>query len=291
MQTIRNNSPSRKFDGRVALVRRSFVAGALAFVVLATAPAGFGQATRTWVSGVGSDSNPCSRTAPCKTFAGAFSQTAPGGEIDALDPGGFGAVTITNSVTIDGGSNFASVLAAGVTISAGATDTVTLRNLSINGTGTGGTGINVTSAGSVRIENCTIYGFTNNGVSVTPAASTKINVTLKNVVISSCAAGVTASPAPTGTALLTAENLTVNYCSTGVSTITGATLSLDSALVSICTTAIQATGGTIRLSNTSIFDNTTGLSASGGGAIISFVNNRLFGNTTNGAPTQSIYQR
>ena len=62
------------------------------------------QATRTWVSGVGNDANPCSRTAPCKTFAGAISKTAAGGEIDALDPGGFGAVTITKSITIDGGA-------------------------------------------------------------------------------------------------------------------------------------------------------------------------------------------
>jgi hypothetical protein len=62
------------------------------------------QATRTWVSGVGDDANPCSRTAPCKTFAGAISKTAPRGEINALDPGGFGAVTITKAITIDGGA-------------------------------------------------------------------------------------------------------------------------------------------------------------------------------------------
>lgn len=61
------------------------------------------QASRTWVSGVGDDANPCSRTAPCKTFAGAISKTIAGGEIDALDPSGFGAVTITKAITIDGG--------------------------------------------------------------------------------------------------------------------------------------------------------------------------------------------
>src|SRR5438309_2453304 len=65
-------------------------------------PLAFAQATRTWVSGVGDDANPCSRTAPCKTFAGAISKTAKDGEIDALDPGGFGAVTVTKSITIDG---------------------------------------------------------------------------------------------------------------------------------------------------------------------------------------------
>src|SRR5579884_2720276 len=97
----------------------------------------FGQASRTWVSGVGDDANPCSRTAPCKTFAGAISKTASGGEIDALDPGGYGAVTITKSITIDGGGGqVASVLVAGtngIVIAAGASDVVTLRNLRLEG--------------------------------------------------------------------------------------------------------------------------------------------------------------
>src|SRR3954465_2621874 len=73
------------------------------------------QATRTWVSGVGDDINPCSRTAPCKTFAGAISKTAVGGEINAIDSGGFGSVTITKSITIDGSGVMASILASGTT--------------------------------------------------------------------------------------------------------------------------------------------------------------------------------
>src|SRR5271156_5897788 len=90
------------------------------------------QATRTWVSGVGDDVNPCSRTAPCKTFAGAISKTATGGEIDVLDPGGFGTVTITKSITLDGGGGqVASVLTVGtpgININA-AGAVVILRNL------------------------------------------------------------------------------------------------------------------------------------------------------------------
>src|SRR6202048_2989953 len=70
------------------------------------------QATRTWVSGVGDDANPCSRTAPCKTFPGAYSRTAVGGEIDALDPGGFGTITISKSITIDGGGGNAGQVAS-----------------------------------------------------------------------------------------------------------------------------------------------------------------------------------
>src|SRR5246127_3720838 len=106
--------------------------GAMAMPLLYAAPAQ-AQATRTWVSGVGDDANPCSRTAPCKTWAGAISKTAPGGEIDALDPGGFGAVTITKSITLDGGGGqVASVLVAGtngIVIAAQPTDVVTIRNL------------------------------------------------------------------------------------------------------------------------------------------------------------------
>src|SRR5438132_11978101 len=85
----------------------------IATFLLAFASIAQAQATRTWVSGVGDDVNPCSRTAPCKTFAGAISKTAAGGEIDCLDPGGFGAVTITKSITIDCGTVTGGILAAG----------------------------------------------------------------------------------------------------------------------------------------------------------------------------------
>ena len=91
------------------------------------------QASRTWISGVGDDANPCSRTFPCKTFAGAISKTAAGGEIDVLDPGGFGAVTITKAITLDGGyGQVGSILAAGgsngILVAAGINDTVVIRN-------------------------------------------------------------------------------------------------------------------------------------------------------------------
>jgi hypothetical protein len=136
------------------------------------------QATRTWVSGVGDDVNPCSRTAPCKTFAGAISKTAAGGEIDALDPGGFGAVTLTKSVTIDGtnGAGFGSILSSGVNgvnvndSASGSPNTiiVTLRNLSINGAGTtlGLSGINFTSGKAVHVEHCQIFNFSVNGITM-----------------------------------------------------------------------------------------------------------------------------
>src|SRR5262245_3082416 len=144
---------------------------AIAIFTFAFASIAHGQASRTWVSGVGDDANPCSRTAPCKTFAGAISKTAVDGEIDALDPGGFGAVTITKSITIDG-NGWGSILASltngiivNITANSGS-NTVEIRNLSINGFANGLTGIklvNTNVAGTkVFVENCVIFGFRGN---------------------------------------------------------------------------------------------------------------------------------
>src|SRR4051794_11688145 len=140
-------------------------------MAVALPSAAFGQATRTWVSGVGDDVNPCSRTAPCKTFAGAISKTAGGGIIDALDPGGFGTVTITKSITLDGHGTLASILGSGtngVNVNDSATASpgtikVVLRDLRIEGNGTtiGVNGVNVVSGKSVRIEDTDISTFQN----------------------------------------------------------------------------------------------------------------------------------
>src|SRR5437868_13403736 len=169
----------------------ALLAIAAGFVVplMASAPAQ-AQATRTWVSGVGDDVNPCSRTAPCKTFAGAISKTAAGGEIDALDPAGYGAVTITKAITIDGGGGqVASVLVSGtngIVVQANAqTDVVILRNLRINGIGSGLNGIRFLSGKDLNVENCYIFGFTQNGVDIAlnqafAASAHIINTIIKN---------------------------------------------------------------------------------------------------------------
>jgi hypothetical protein len=145
---------------------------AIAIFTLAFVSIAQGQATRTWVSGVGDDANPCSRTAPCKTFAGAISKTAVDGEIDCLDPGGFGAVTITKSVSIDGSpTGVGGILNASVTgiiinITAETAPhnlhTVILRGLDINGAGLGTRGIAISTTNvaglKVIVENCFITG-------------------------------------------------------------------------------------------------------------------------------------
>ena len=141
--------------------RFTLIVSMTAVCLVVMASTAHAQATRTWVSGVGDDANPCSRTAPCKTFAGAISKTISGGEIDALDPAGFGAVTITKSITIDGNSTTAGILAAGTTgvvINAAGLD-VTLRGLSINGAGSGITGVRILAANKVYIERSVIFGF------------------------------------------------------------------------------------------------------------------------------------
>jgi hypothetical protein len=149
---------------------------ALAFSSLAQA-----QATRTWVSGVGDDANPCSRTAPCKTFAGAISKTAAGGEINVLDPGGFGALTITKAITVSSEGSEAGVLVSGtngiVIAVPNATDVVVLRGLDIEGLGTGLNGVLVNTGGTVMIEKCTINHFTQSGINFAPTvAGSKLQV-------------------------------------------------------------------------------------------------------------------
>ena len=145
------------------------ICGGILALTLYAAPAQ-AQATRTWVSGVGDDANPCSRTAPCKTFAGAISKTAAAGEINVLDPGGFGAVTITKSITIRSDHIEAGVLVAftnGITINAGATDKVVLEGLDFDGSnGTGSHGVQVLAVGTVEIIRCAIRHFNGNAVDV-----------------------------------------------------------------------------------------------------------------------------
>jgi hypothetical protein len=200
------------------------VAIGLVFTSLAQA-----QATRTWVSGLGDDANPCSRTAPCKTFAGAISKTAAGGEIDCLDPGGFGTLTITKAITIDGGGGqVASALAGsgpGFTISAGASDTVILNNLRINGINgpinPGTIGIRVLSGRAVQVLNCYIYNFSQNGIGIESKTATRVFV--QNTTISNCAgAGISIV---TGDAQAAISDVSLIFNGTGLSAGPGAVTS------------------------------------------------------------------
>ena len=273
------------------------------------------QATRTWVSGVGDDVNPCSRTAPCKTFAGAISKTATNGEINCLDPAGYGAVTITKSITIDCEDTQGSILSAGtngviVNITA-ATDTkkaFKLRGVSINGAGTGINGIRILSANSVNLEEVVIDGVTQHGVSIETTSGTP-KVTIDSCSVRSNTGNGINSFITGGTVSLAVSNSVFSLNATGInlSSNTNATvrdssfsgnttgllafqakLGLSNVTVSNNTTGITAsTGGAIRIGNSMVTNNGTGLSITGG-TITSFSSNILAGNTTDGAPSSTI---
>jgi hypothetical protein len=271
------------------------------------------QATRTWVSGVGDDANPCSRTAPCKTFAGAISKTAKDGEIDALDDAGYGAVTITKSITIDGDGHLAGILAAGTNgVIINVTDVndvrkaVRLRNLSINGAGTGLNGIKVLAAKSVYIERCLAYGFTvttnndGNGLKIDLAATTNVSVhdsvfennandgirqnisagTLnafyEHVVLGGNVRGLEALG---GTGNLS-RSVVDNNSTEGVSVNNGAVVNAYSNLVTSNGNGFNSINGTIRLGNNNVARNTINAFA-GGGTYVTFGNNNVAGNTGN----------
>ncbi len=158
---------------------RSVLRAALfAAIALALTSPAQAQATRTWISGVGDDVNPCSRTAPCKTFAGAISKTARGGEINAMDPGGYGTITITKSITIDGTGTMASILGpktTGITINitdpADTAKAVRIRGLALNGAGEGTQGIRVIAASKVSVEDTVIDGFQDGILVAVPGAA------------------------------------------------------------------------------------------------------------------------
>ncbi|ACA20358.1 putative outer membrane protein B [Methylobacterium sp. 4-46] len=172
------------------------------------------QATRTWVSGVGDDANPCSRTAPCKTFAGAISKTANDGIISVLDPGGFGSVTITKSITIRGRGAEAGVLASGVqgVVVNAPNATVSLVGLSIDGAGTGTRGINVISAAQVTIKDCEISRFTDAGIYVSSSSNSRVMV--KDSMVHSNARGVVAIGTNATLAGVVLDNVVVDASST-----------------------------------------------------------------------------
>jgi nitrous oxidase accessory protein NosD len=181
----------------------------------------FAQASRTWVSGVGDDVNPCSRTAPCKTFAGAISKTAPGGQISVLDPGGFGAVTITKAITIEGGHELGSLINSftnGIIINAGVNDNVILRNLQIDGVGSGLAGVTIFSAKNVTIDHTAIFnqgdGQNGRGINIVPTAAT-VRVDLHDLDIYNCGVnGIRSAPTGAGFVFLNADDVRIDHIGT-----------------------------------------------------------------------------
>jgi len=295
--------------------------GAVCLPVLMSDPA-HAQATRTWVSGVGDDVNPCSRTAPCKTFAGAISKTATSGIINCLDPGGFGSVTITKSITIDCTATQAGILAAGtfgVTVR-GTGIVVILRGLSIEGVGSGTMGVQNIESASLHIEKCKIFGFqsgpsqgirhvpvgggnlfvtdtvlTQNGlgIQVDPGAASSL-VTLQRVQMVQNGEGFRATGVGGGVVWaniqdsLASSNGTNGFIAT-TGQGAGVTLDIQRSSSNLNGGAgVQADGGagaTVFIGTSMVTANGTGFSQTGGGVIRSYGNNTVDNNTSNGSAT------
>jgi hypothetical protein len=263
-------------------------------VILAAASLTQAQATRTWVSGVGDDANPCSRTAPCKTFAGAISKTATGGEINAIDGGGFGSVTITKSITIDGTGSMASILASGttgiivnITDAADLAKTARIRRLAINGAATGIQGIRVVAANKVIVEDIIIDGFLKDGIAV--ATATAAQVFIKNSTIRNNAGnGINVSSGGSQVVIKDSDlvgNGSGLFSEKSELTVVGCVAAYNA-------TGIQASAGSIiRLADVTVVNNGTGLAAAAGGAIISFKNNVIHGNRRDGTPSSTVAQQ
>jgi hypothetical protein len=174
------------------------VAAAIAVAGVGIATPAAAQATRTWVSGVGDDVNPCSRTAPCKTFAGAISKTASAGEINCLDPGGFGSVTITKPITILCDHTEGGALAGGngITVNLPADGNVMLSGLDIFGT-MEGSGVMIRGLGSVIVRNSVIRRFDKGaGIDFQPTGAARLVVL--GSTISANKTGIAATGAATG---------------------------------------------------------------------------------------------
>jgi len=302
---------------RRSIMRRiaSFAIGlALLAPLLAAAPA-HAQATRTWVSGVGDDANPCSRTAPCKTFAGAISKTAASGEINCLDPGGFGAVTITEAKSIVCHHTLGGILSAGlngVLINAGAADKVHLKGLEINGVNTGTNGIRFIAGSALIVEDIRIDNVSQWGIQFANTATANFevkNVTVMNAVLGgmqvrpnnagAVATGIVSNltayrggkgieidgngGSPSNTII---RDSSFSNNSIGVSLTTGATgisaMVTNTAIENNSTAGVSSSANAIaRLGANQITGNVVGVS----GNVFSFGNNQLRGNSTEGTLT------
>jgi Right handed beta helix region len=294
------------------------------------------QATRTWLQGTGDDLNPCSRTAPCLTFSSAMSKTVAGGVVDVVDPGDFTfnaatSLSITRSMTLESVGQIAALKSTGVDAIDinGAGITVILRNLSIDGSGTGLAGINFINGSQLIIEHCDIGAFTGAGsAGILFAPSTAATLTIRdstihgNGVITSAdsTGGILVQPAAGGSAQVILDNVRiVDNAGFGLKFNGPGTVALRNSVVagnsgngvwtvgsssSAALTAsdvavsrnnqvgllAQGAGAKITLRNSVVSGNAQGVQSSGAGAIVSYGNNGIYANLFDGAPDSTLSQ-
>jgi hypothetical protein len=266
--------------------------GFFALIILVAAFAAQGQATRTWVSGVGDDVNPCSRTAPCKTFAGAISKTASGGIIDALDPGGFGAVTITKPITIEGNGTLASILSSGVNgvivnITSGTNRNVILRNLLIDGSGVtlGTNGVRFIAGDSLFVEDCYIHNYSTTGIDFENDSGNGV-LEVRRTSFASTGVGILIKPQAAATsAKASIRDSWVTKCTTGVRAEDKSNVSVERNSISGNTDGVlsfsNAATTTVIVTNSEITGNSgIGLKTQGGSSIIRVAGSVISGNGT-----------
>jgi hypothetical protein len=270
----------------------------LVLCLLAVPNAAQAQATRTWVSGVGDDANPCSRTAPCKTFAGAISKTATAGEINCLDPGGFGALTITKAISIICQAGTAGVLVSGtngIVVAAGATDKVYLHGLDFEGlapnSGPGLSGVLIDSAGIVTIEDCIIKGFSVAGINLDNSSSGVALNVIGTTIADNTGEGILIKPSGTGTTRVMIDHATVsdnagdgiymngNLTSGGLKMTIRNTEAVHNADNGI---AVSSNGAVslVMVDSSNVLNNTTGLAANGPNATLYFTRTIVNANGT-----------
>jgi hypothetical protein len=290
-------------------------------VMAAVAPAS-AQAIRTYVSITGNDSNPCSLTQPCRHFQAAVDLTSDGGEVDALDPGGYGSFTIIHAITIDGeGWSYVAppTHSAAITINAGTNDKIVIRGVSFNGIGVANAdGIDF-DGGSLTIRDCVIRNFTGSGINFGPTSSSSTQFNVSNTLVSDNGfGGINIEPANGGSmggvlshvdiesnvgAGLTVEssnpvtNITVTDSvasnNTGVGIMAADSGGIVNVMVRDSTIAnngsdgldAASTGTTIRVTRSTITGNATGWTNTGGATVLSYGDNNIDGNgSVNTAP-------
>lgn len=270
-----------------------------------------------WVSSTGNDSNVCSRSAPCLTFAAAVAQTAPGGDISVLDAGDYGSLTINKSIIIhadqNGEAGAVAIGANGITVSAGTTDVVDLVGLAFIGSSSA-SGILINSAAKVSIENCVVQQFSA-GISVTPLSGA-VKVEVIGTSITGNSAGMLVKPAAAttanvrirdshldnnlggglrvdggfgGTSYVAVANTTLSLNANGINAVSGpGNVSMDISGIVVASNnlrgiqANQSNGGmaVVTVGNSIFSNNGSGAWENLGGAtLLSFQNNQVTGPT------------
>jgi subtilase family serine protease len=288
-----------------------------------SSPGGSSPVSQTWVSAsLGNDANPCTFEAPCRNFAAALALTQPGGEIDVLDPGGYGPLTITQSVSIQGDQVGPSGTSS-IVVSAGASDVVSLRGLTFSGAGTSGvSGIQFNSGAHLIVEDCALQGFgvagilfspgsgsaataemdvrnttiANNtsGVLVKPTGGVAARVTLKGAsIVNNIGGGLKADgTGGSGAIDVTIANGNVSFNGgNGINAVSGqGSVAVKVVRITITSNGVagvqsnQSNGGmaSVTVGNSTIASNALGLSAVAGGSLLSNGTNDVTGNPTNG---------